>query len=115
MIDFGALLYDPIYAVLGVPALLTPATDASEIPLTVIDKTEGVVIDEGNSISISTIKPAAVVRMSEISAKGMVRADLKQGIIRFNSGNWTIVAIQPKPSPSGPGELYLILEAVDSV
>lgn len=110
MIDFSALLYDPIYAVLGVPALLTPATDASEIPLTVIDKTEGVAIDEGNGISISTIKPAAIVRMSEISAQGMTRSDLKQGSIWFNDRVWTIVATQPKPSPNGAGELYLILQ-----
>lgn len=110
MIDFGALLYDPIYAVLGVPALLTPSTDASEIPLTVIDKTEGVAIDEGNGISISTIKPAAMVRMSEITAKGMTRDDLKKGSICFNGHDWTIVATQPKPSPSGSGELYLILQ-----
>jgi hypothetical protein len=110
MIDFSALLYDPIYAVLGVPAIVTPSTDASDIPLTVIDKTEGVMIEEGNAISIATTKPAAMVRVSELSSLGLTRSDLKQGRISFNNGNWTIVATQPKPGPNGPGEVYLILQ-----
>lgn len=111
-VDYDALLYDPLYdqdTGFGVPAFLDPGS-TGEIGLTVIDKTEGVLLDEGRSLQVATVKPAAMVRMSELADKGILRAALKQRGIAFNNATWTIIATQPKPNPAGGGELYLILE-----
>lgn len=113
MIDYAALLYGPLYdrdVGFGVAANLTTVDGVVFEDLTVIDKTEGVMIDEGNGLQLGTIKVAALIRVSELSANNLTRASIKQGRISFNNGDWTILATQPKPNPSGDGELYLILE-----
>jgi hypothetical protein len=109
MIDYDAF-YAPLYAAFGVSAVLDLGTSGT-FTLTVIDKTEGVMIEEGNNISIATVKPAAMVRMSELVSNNLTRAGLKQAPISFNGKSWVIVATQPKPNPAGDGELYLILQA----
>ena len=38
-IDYSALLYDPVYAELGVEATLTAAGTAGEVVITVLDET----------------------------------------------------------------------------
>jgi hypothetical protein len=111
VIDYESLLYAPIYDLntgFGVLANLDLGT-SGQFTLTVLDDTQGIMLDEGNGLSIGTIKPAATVRISELAANSLTRASLKQGAISFNNGNWIIVATQPKPL-SGAGELYLILE-----
>jgi hypothetical protein len=111
-LDYDALLYGPLYdqdTGFGVAALLDPDS-TGEIALTVIDKTEGVLLDEGRGLQIATVKAAALVRMSELAANGILRAALKQRTIAFNNGTWTILSTEPKPNPAGGGELYLILE-----
>lgn len=109
-IDYDTILYGPIYSAFGVSASITSIEGIVTDGLTVIDKTEGVMIEEGNGISFATSKPAAVVRMSELTANDLTRAILKNATITFNGGEWKIVATQPKPNPAGAGELYLILE-----
>jgi hypothetical protein len=110
-LDYDALLYDPLYAAFGVAATLDLGT-AGQFTLTVIDKTAGVLLDEGHGLSFVTTKPAACVRMSELAENDLTRASVKGAGIAFNNGTWTIVATQPKPNPSGDGELYLILQEV---
>src|SRR5690242_2297161 len=109
MIDYEAVLYDPIYSAFGTPASLT-TVDGTIAELTVIDKTAGVLIDEGNGLSFATTKPAACVRISELAAADLTRSGIKRAAISFNGSDWEITATQPKPNPSGAGELYLILE-----
>ena len=112
MTDYESLLYAPIYDThigFGVAAQLDLGT-VGQFTLTVLDDTQGIMLDEGNGLSIGTVKPAATVRMSELATNSLTRAALKQGSIGFNNGNWTIIATQPKPNPKGDGELYLILE-----
>lgn len=110
MIDFDGLLYAPLYDAFGVSAVITSVGGIVTEGLTVIDKTAGVAIDEGNGLSFATTKPAACIRASELTSKNLTRAGIKQSTIEFNGGAWTIIAIQPKPNPSGDGELYLILQ-----
>lgn len=108
MIDFDAVLLAPIYDELGVEASI----DALDVTLTVLDKTEGVMLASANNpLQLGTTKPAACVRVSELAAKEIAREDLKDVAISFNGNDWKIVATQPKPLPSGAGELYLILQS----
>lgn len=109
MIDFAGLLLDPIYDALGVCATLYAS---STVTLTVLDKTEGVLLESPNSrLQIGTSKPAACVRLSELACNNIGREDLKDATIHFNGNDWKIVATQAKPLPSGAGELYLILQS----
>jgi hypothetical protein len=109
-LDYDALLLDPIYDALGVDAVLDLGT-AGTVELVVLDKTEGVLLESpNNGLQLATSKPAACVRVSELNANSLARADLKNLPIAFNGGSWKIVATQPKPVPTGSGELYLILQ-----
>lgn len=110
MIDFGALLLDPIYDALGVEAALEAA---GTVTLTVLDDTAGVMLESGNSaLQLATTKPAARVRLAELATNNIAREDLKGAAISFNDHDWKIVATQPKPTPDGGGELYLILQSL---
>lgn len=109
MIDFGALMLDPIYDELGVEASLEAS---GTVTITVLDETKGVILEGQNSrLQMATSKPAACVRLSELGEKNIAREDLKDAAISFNGNDWKIVATQPKPLPSGAGELYLILQS----
>lgn len=109
--DFQALLLNPAYSAFGVPATLTVACGNPAVAVTVIDKTAGVVFSEGPDVQ--TVRPAADLRMSDLTAAGLTRADLDDGMIEFNGAAWTIKATLPKPTPNGEsdGELRLILMA----
>jgi hypothetical protein len=108
MIDFNGLLLDPLYDAFGVEASLEAS---GTVTLTVIDDTQGVILDTNTGLQFAAAKPAARVRMSELAANNIAREDLKDAAISFNGGDWTIVATQPKPTSSGASELYLILQA----
>lgn len=106
--DFGSLLYGPIYDVLGTTAVIRCVySDAFEI--TAIDKTSGVEVNEGGAIK--TIRPAAVIRVSDLTLQGLERIDLEDAHIEINDKIWRVKATMPKPSPNGEGdgELYLFL------
>lgn len=111
MIDnWTELALDPIYDTVGVAAVLTlDDTVGTTIDLTVIDKTVGVTVPD--KTLIETVKPGACVRVSELTDNGLTRADLSGLAISFNSGDWTIKAAHPRPSPNGEsdGEYLLVL------
>jgi hypothetical protein len=108
LMDFAALLYDPIYARLGVPAVLDLGTDGN-IDLTVIDKTSGVEIGDG--VIISTIAPAADVRMTELTANNLTRQDVNGAALTFNGKTWEVKSHVMRPGPGGEdqGEMRFIL------
>ena len=74
MIDFDALVFGPVYDTFGQPAVLT--IGSSSYDLVVIDNTKGVTVDEGGSIGVQTVHPAADVRRSALVALGIAFADL---------------------------------------
>jgi hypothetical protein len=59
----------------------------------VIDQTKGVMVDEGGSISVQTIQPAADVRRSAIVSLGIVFDDLIDAEIEFGSTVWRIKTV----------------------
>lgn len=111
MVDWAAH-YDAIYGALGVDAVLTLAdTDETEISLTAIDKTAGVVVEEG--INVQSVKPGACVRMVELTDNDVTREDLTDAILELNGVTWRVMASHPRPSPAGEakGEVLMILTA----
>jgi hypothetical protein len=108
MIDFSSLLYAPLYDHFGTDAkITTPSTEAYDIRA--IDFTAGVELGDG--AGLLSIRPVAVVRVSDLDCSGIARKDLDGATIEINGKSWIIKATMPKPSPTGEdtGELYLVL------
>jgi hypothetical protein len=112
-VDFQTLLYDPNYLIFGVEATITPRDSVTPHSVTVIDKTQGVEVVAGDS-DMQTIRPAARVRMQNITAAGLTRAMLRRASFVMNGKNWRIESSQPLASPNGEneGELMLLLVEV---
>jgi hypothetical protein len=103
MVDYSALLYDPVYAELGVPATLSAGT-VGEIELTVIDKTRrksNTTNTDSGGVEVLSVGPAAAARMQEILAKGITRYDFKGSVLTFNGRSWIIQSHDPTGSPNG--------------
>lgn len=124
MIDFDALVLVPAYDVFGVDAtLVTAGTDAREETLRVQDRTAGIrvafdggkahVINGSGDLSLGTVRPAAAVRLGELSEKDLTPDQLREGALTFNGHSWRIKTHLPEPAPNGvdSGEIYFLLEA----
>lgn len=112
MIDYSALLYDPVYAELGVPAMLTTTSDVVEI--TVIDDTRAKTLMTG-SLETRSVGPGAFARIPELTEKGVDRSDYAGGILSFNGRMWIIRSYELSGSPNGEdlGEIRFLLKSSD--
>lgn len=110
MIDWDALLYDPLYANFGTAAVLSPLVGAS-VGMTVIDQTRGVEIQSG--IELPVIRPACFVRRSEMDDANLTEQAMLGGTVSMNGHSWTVSDIRPKPGPDGKdsGESMFVLVA----
>jgi hypothetical protein len=116
VIDFEALMLNPLYATLGVPATLTlPAQDSSDeevqiTGLTVIDKTGGLTHGD-HDVQIDSLEPACCIRRAELIANEITIAELDGASIAFNGSSWVIKGTPKRPTPNGSrkGEVLLIL------
>jgi len=108
MIDYSALLYDPIYDVLGVPATLTAG--ASEVELTVIDETRPKT-ETSSGVQASSVGPGVYVRMPEFAAKGIAAGEWDGALLTFNGRSWIVRKGDVLGSPNGEdlGEVRLSL------
>jgi hypothetical protein len=113
MIDYSALLYDPIFAELGVPATLT-AGAVGDITLTVIDETRPKTRTEGG-VETSSVGPGAFVRIPELVEKGITRDQWIGATLTFNGRTWIVREAPVQGSPNGEdlGEVRFLLKAVD--
>ncbi|MBZ7921658.1 hypothetical protein LAC81_07670 [Ensifer adhaerens] len=112
MIDYGSLLFGPIYGTLGVEAVLTLADTAeTQVTVTLIDKTGGLPV--GPNVEIGTVVPGATVQVADLAAVGVTVEQLDDAHVSFSGRTWRIASHHPKPVPSGEadGEQVLILEA----
>lgn len=114
--DYQALLYDPIYARLGVAGTIAlDDSDGTTAAVKVIDKTAGVALNLGDT-AVDTVKPAARVRMVELAEHDLVPSDIDGGTLTFNSKTWTIKGFLLLPSPNGEADgealLFLIEDTV---
>ena len=108
--DLNDLLYRPLYQLFGVEAVIR-CLYGDAFSINVIDRTSGVEVTEGSGIDVKTIRPAAVVRMRELTELGLSRDDLEDAALDLNGKLWRVKATMPKPAPTGEadGELYLFL------
>jgi len=116
MIDYSALLYDPAYAKLGVPATLTAAGTAGEIALTVIDDTRPKRQASGSGVEVSSVAPGAFARMPELIANGIVPDEFEGAVLTFNGRSWTVRNHEMGGNPNGEnfGQVRFLLSAIES-
>ena len=108
--DYEALLYDPLYAAFGVPAVVTPSRpDAVPVAVTVIERTAST--DPSEEFELGTLRPGAFVRRRELDEAGIAPAELDGGTLAFGGRSWRIDAHSPRPGPHGEasGEILMHL------
>ena len=103
--DYQSLLYGPVYGALGVEAVLHMGSPLGDVPLTAIDKTAGLTINQ--AVDVQTILPAATVRAPELLIAGVALEDVDGKTLTLinpvtGSGkDWRIASLEAKPSPNG--------------
>ena len=108
--DYTQLLYAPLYDTFGADAVIR-CLYSDAFPIRAIDCTSGIEVTEGSGVDVKTIRPAAIVRMRELTDLGLGREDLEDAALELNDKLWRVKASMPKPGPSGEanGELYIFL------
>lgn len=111
MIDYSADLYDPVYAVLGVPATLTVGT-AGAVALTVIDDTRPKT-QTSSGVEMRGVAPGAFVRIPELIENGIRRENCTGAVLTFNGRTWIIRSNEPSGNPNGEdfGQVRFLLKA----
>jgi hypothetical protein len=114
-IDYSALLYDPVYAELGVDAVLTAAGTAGEVAITVIDDTRPKTNTSG-SAEVRSVSPGAFARIPELVENGIARDDYLDAILEFSGRAWVVRSYELRGSPNGEdvGEVRFLLKAVET-
>ena len=83
---------------LSVAATLAPGTGGSPVSLRVMDKTIGIEAEESG---VLTIRPAAYLRMAELTDNSLTRDDLDEGTLTIGGKAWRIKAHLLRPNPDG--------------
>ena len=110
--DYGALLYDPVYAGIGVPATFNAG--AGDVALTVIDDTRPKFNPAGQG-DVRSVGPGAYARIPELTANGIGRDDYIDALLSFNGQTWVVRSYDIMGSPNGEdmGEVRLFLSEAD--
>lgn len=113
-LDVATLLFPAQYATWGVAATLTPVNGVP-VSVMVIDRTAGVSVTMGSGhTAVETVAPAAITRVSELTAAGIARRDTRHASLAFNGKMWRIEQSVPRPTTNGEddGELLFTLTEV---
>lgn len=113
-VDYSALLYDPVYAELGVPATMTVGA-AAGADITVIDDTrpKAMPVSAGTQAAeVRSVGPGAFARIYELVEKGIARTDYADAVLAFNGRNWIVRSWELRGSPMGEdwGEVRFLLK-----
>jgi hypothetical protein len=113
-IDYGVLLFDPVYGELGVPAVLT-VPGGADLAITVIDDTRPKALPvstAGQAASVNSVGPGAFVRIPELSGHSIVRDDYLDAVLAFNGRSWIVRSYELRGSPMGEdlGEVRFLLK-----
>ena len=101
MIDYSALLYDPVFAELGVDATFSVGT-AGEVAITVIDDTRAKTAAVGGAqMEVRSVGPGAFARIPELDGKGISRSDYLDAVLTFNGRAWGVRSYELRGSPNG--------------
>ena len=108
MIDYSVLLYDPVYAEIGVSATF------NGVAITVIDDTRPKILPAG-SAEVRSVGPGAFVRIPELEENDITRDDWQDAELTFNGRNWIVRSYELRGSPNGEdtGEVRFLLKAAD--
>jgi len=109
-LDYGALLFDPVYAEIGVPATLT-ATGGADVAITVIDDTRPKPLPAG-SAEVRGMGPGAFARVPELTSNGITRDGYMDAALAFNGRTWIVRSYELLGSPAGEdmGEVRFLLK-----
>jgi hypothetical protein len=91
MVDFDAVVLDPVYQTFGELAVLSIGPSSYDI--VVIDNTKGVSVEDGSIAGMHTIRPAIDVRRSALVSHGITPAVLVGGQIVFATTAWRIKSV----------------------
>ena len=115
-LDYSTMLYDPVYADLGVPAVftVTNVAEGAVANITVIDDTRPKTLPAGTA-DVRDVAPGAFVRIPELAENGIARDGWLNALLSFNGRNWTVRSYELRGSPGGEdqGEVRFLLKAVD--
>ena len=91
MIDFDAVVLDPVYQTFGAMAVLS--IGSSSYAVVVIDNTKGVTVEDGSIAGMHTIRPAVDLRRSALASHGIDAAQVVGGQIVFATTAWRIKSV----------------------
>jgi len=108
-LDYSSLLYDPVYAEIGVPATL------GAVSLTVIDDTRPKQLPAGSFADVRGMGPGAFARIPELVAAGIIQDDWMDAVLAFNGRSWKVRSYELRGSPNGEdqGEVRFLLKEID--
>jgi hypothetical protein len=115
-IDYSALLYDPVYAEIGVPATMT--ANSTAVDITVIDDTRPKALPISSAATaasfaeVRSVGPGAFARIYELTAKGITRDVWLDAPLTFNGRSWIVRSWELRGSPMGEdwGEVRFLLK-----
>jgi hypothetical protein len=112
-IDYGTMLFDPVYAEIGVPAVLT-VPGGADLAITVIDDTrpKDLSVPGTSGAVVHSVGPGAYARIPELAGNGIVRDDYLDAVLAFNGRSWIVRSYELRGSPSGEdlGEVRFLLK-----
>ncbi|WP_409188448.1 hypothetical protein [Bradyrhizobium sp. RDM4] len=106
-LEFNAMLLDPIYDAIGVPARII-LTSGRIVDVTVVDNTDGITINEGQFV-LETIRPVLAVRQAELASNSIAPAEISDGQVVMDRGSATEKTWRIKVIKQNTGELQLVL------
>jgi hypothetical protein len=114
VIDYSDLLYNPVYAEVGVIATLNVLGDTDGVVLTVIDDTRPKILPAG-SAEVRGVGPGAYARIPELTENGITRDLWIDATLTFNGRSWIVRSYELRGSPNGEdlGEVRFFLKAID--
>jgi len=114
MLDYSALLYDPVYNEIGVEAQFI--NGEFEVTLSVIDDTRPKLLPAGINADVRGMGPGAFVRIPELERNGISRDDWMDASLNFNGRSWLVRSYELRGSPNGEGsgEVLFLLKASDA-
>ena len=113
MIDYSALLYDPVYAEIGVPATLTAGGKRLDADR---DRRHQAEEHAGGTAEVRSVGPGAFARIPELTAKASLATTGQDAVLAFNGRSWLVRSYELRGSPNGEdlGEVrFLLKEAAD--
>jgi hypothetical protein len=113
-IEYGAVLYDPVYAEIGVPATMTVTGADGGAAITVIDDTrpKALPVPGTSGAQVNSVGPGAFARIPELANNAITRDAYLDAVLAFNGRSWIVRSYELRGSPMGEdlGEVRFLLK-----